>query len=296
MHFWRYARGNLRMIVHRNSICIEITFLKGLPKTNIKAIITPMNRDTKLFIELLARLTETELQSRYKNTVFGFVWIVANPLLQMLIIGFIFPLFIKEPIKNYNYFLFIGLLVWNFFSLSLSKSTPSIVYERSLIKKASFPRAVIPLSIIMSNLIHFLAALALFVISTITIGTMTLYSLPYSVIAIVLLCIFTSGISLLTSALNTRYRDINFFVSALLIVWFYASPIVYPLTQMPSKYIWLWRLNPLTSIIQLLQHAFVGTALPGPLMIVSNCIVIGIMFALGIYIFIQESKNFDDWI
>lgn len=255
-----------------------------------------MSRDTKLFIELLARLTETELQSRYKNTVFGFVWIVANPLLQMLIIGFIFPLFIKEPIVNYNYFLFIGLLVWNFFSLSLSKATPSIVYERSLIKKASFPRAVIPLSIIMSNLIHFLAALTLFFISTLSIGTMSILTFPYSVIAILLLCIFTAGISLLTSALNTRYRDINFFVSALLIVWFYASPIVYPLSQMPSKYIWLWRLNPLTSIIQLLQYAFVGAAKPGPLMLASNCIVIGITFVLGIFVFIHESRNFDDWI
>src|SRR3989304_8777518 len=111
---------------------------------------------SKQFIELLTVMTEKELKARYKNTFFGFLWIVVNPLLQMLVIGFIFRLFIKEPIENYYLYLFAGLLVWNFFSISLTKATPSIVSERSLIKKANFPRSVIPLSIILSNLIHLL--------------------------------------------------------------------------------------------------------------------------------------------
>lgn len=254
-----------------------------------------MNK-TQLFIELLWRLTETELRSRYKNTVFGFIWIVANPLLQMLIIGFIFPLFITAPMPNYNSYLFIGLLVWNFFSLSLTKATPSIVNERSLIKKAAFAREVIPLSIMLSNLIHFLAAMMLFLVPTLLGGTLTLLSIPYSIIAIGLLSLFTAGISLLTCALNTRYRDINFFVSAALIVWFYATPIIYSLNQMPPTLLWLWRLNPLTSIIQLLQHSFVGAIAPGPLMLASNTIVICGVFILGILVFRKESKNFDDWI
>src|SRR3989344_1682486 len=104
------------------------------------------------FWELLWSMTEKELQVRYKHTIFGFLWLIANPLLQMLIIGFIFPLFVKEPITHYSYYLFTGLLAWDFFFLSLSKATPSIVNERSLIKKSVFPRMVIPLSIILSNL------------------------------------------------------------------------------------------------------------------------------------------------
>ncbi|MEK7801481.1 MAG: ABC transporter permease, partial [Pseudomonadota bacterium] len=88
-------------------------------------------------------MTEKELRARYKHTVFGFVWLVVNPLLQMIIIGFVFTFFMKEPIKLYNYYLFIGLLVWNFFSLSLTKATPSIMFERALIKKSAFPRMVI---------------------------------------------------------------------------------------------------------------------------------------------------------
>lgn len=255
-----------------------------------------MKSDIVHFWELLLAMTEKELRARYKNTVFGFFWLVANPLLQMLIIGFVFTFFMKEPILHYNYYLFVGLLVWNFFSLSLTKATPSIVFERSLIKKAAFPREVIPLSILLSNAVHFLAALILYTIPVAFLGTLTPASLLYILAGLLLLFVFTIGISLLTSALNVRFRDINFFVQAILIIWFYATPIVYSFSVIPYKFIWLWRLNPLTSVVQLLQHGFVAVPLPGPAMLGANIITIIVITALGISLFRKESKNFDDWV
>ncbi|MCL4199895.1 ABC transporter permease [Patescibacteria group bacterium] len=248
------------------------------------------------FWELLWGMTERELRARYKNTVFGFIWLIANPVLQMLIIGFVFPLFIKGAVQNYNFYLLTGLLAWNFFSLSLSKTTPSIVNERSLIKKAFFPREVIPISMILSNFINYLAAFVLFMIPIFFLNTLTPSSLIFFLIGLMLLVLFTVGASLLTSALNVRFRDINFFVQAVLIIWFYATPIIYSLSQIPRHYLWLWRFNPLTSCIQLMQHALVGSALPGPGMIAANTLVIGIILILGVYIFRKESKNFDDWL
>ncbi|OGG30172.1 hypothetical protein A3A63_00865 [Candidatus Gottesmanbacteria bacterium RIFCSPLOWO2_01_FULL_46_9] len=248
------------------------------------------------FFELLWGMTEKELRARYKYTIFGFLWLVANPILQMLIIGFIFTFFMKEPVEHYYYYLFIGLLVWNFFSLSLTKATPSIVFERALIKKAAFPRAIIPLSIILSNLIHFLIALVLYVIPVVFLGTLSLTRLPYIIGAIGFLIMFTGGLSLLLCALNVRFRDVNFFVQAILIIWFYATPIMYSLTQMPRTLLWLWRFNPLTSILQLFQYAFLGAPPPGPAMLASNITVIIIATALGILVFRDESKTFDDWV
>jgi len=217
--------------------------------------------DTRLFIDLLFAMTEKELRARYKHTVFGFFWLVANPLLQMLVIGFVFTFLLKQPVKNYYFFLFNGLLVWNFFSLSLSKTTPAIVYERSLIKKARFPHAVIPISIILSNFIHFFLAFLLYLVPVLFLGTLTLFSAPLVLLSFLLLLAFTVGLSLLTCALNVRFRDVNFFVSALLIVWFYATPVMYALTMIPPHLLWLWRLNPLTSILQLLQMAILGLPL-----------------------------------
>lgn len=255
-----------------------------------------MRTDLHHFWELLWGMTEKELRARYKYTLFGFVWLVANPILQMLVIGFVFTFFMKEPIKHYYYHLFAGLLVWNFFSLSLTKATPSIVFERALINKAAFPRAVIPLSILLSNFIHFGIAFGLFLIPMAFLGTLSALRIPYLFAGLGFLLLFTTGMSLLTSALNVRFRDVNFFVQAILIVWFYATPIIYSLSQMPSRLLWLWRFNPLTSILQLFQHALLDSPEPGPAMLVSNIAIIVLVTSLGILIFQDESKTFDDWL
>lgn len=241
-------------------------------------------------------MTKREITTRYKNTLFGFLWVVINPLVQMFVIGFIFSFFIKVPISNYYLYLLIGLLVWNFFSLSLSKATPSIINERNLIKKAKFPREVIPISIILSNFVHLLIAFAILLVPVIFTGILSIYNLPRLLAGVGLLLVFTSGLSLLTSAVNVRYRDINFFVQALLIVWFYATPIVYSINVVPYKLMWLWRINPMTSIVQLFQNSLISAPPPGMGMLLANSLVCLVITSLGVGIFKKESKNFDDWI
>lgn len=248
------------------------------------------------YIDLLLSMTEKELRARYKNTVFGFLWVIVNPLVQMLVIGFVFRFFIKEPIRNYYFYLFTGLLVWNFFTLSLTKATPSIVYERSLIKKAKFPHSVIPLSIILSNLVHLLLSFIIFLVPLLFINTLSWVRLPHFLAGLVMLIIFTAGLSLLTSALNVRFRDVNFFVQALLIIWFYATPIIYSVYVLPRSVIWMWRLNPLTAVMQLFQYALVDAPPPGWGMFTINTCLILYITVLGILIFQRESKNFDDWL
>jgi ABC-type polysaccharide/polyol phosphate export permease len=248
------------------------------------------------FYELLHEMTGRELKIRYKHTILGFLWMVLNPILQMLIIGFVFRFFMKEPVQNYYYYLLIGLLTWNFFSVSLSKSTPSIIYERSIIKKAKFPSSIIPLAIIFSNFIHLLTAMLILTIPILFLKTMSLDSLFSILAAYLLLLMFSVGISLFTSALNVRFRDVNFFVQAYLTFWFYATPIVYPLSIVPYQYYWLWRFNPLTSVLQLLQHGFLNMPPPGIAMILMNTTIIVVLLVTGIIVFKKESKNFDDWI
>lgn len=241
-------------------------------------------------------MTQKELRARYKYTVFGFLWLLINPILQMLVIGFIFTFFMKEPVENYFLFLFIGLLAWNFFSLSLTKATPAIVNERLLIKKARFPRSVIPLSIIASNFIHFLLALLLYAGVVFAFHILFLPRLPVIFAGVILLAVFTTGLSLLTSALNVRWRDVNFFVQAALIIWFYATPIVYATTIVPASYLWFWRLNPMTSVMQLLQYGFLGVKAPGTDMLAANIITAVFVTLGGILLFRRESRYFDDWI
>lgn len=251
---------------------------------------------TRYFLDLLLGMTEKELKVRYKNTFFGFLWILVNPLLQMLVIGFVFRFFIKETIANYYYYLLVGLLIWNFFSLTLAKVTPCIVSERALIKKAKFPRDVIPLSIILSNFTNMIIAFGLLIVPSLGLKLISFSNLPSLFLGIGLLLVFTTGISYATSALNVRFRDVNFFVQAILIVWFYATPVVYSINVIPGQFMWLWRLNPLTSVVQLFQHALVSAPGPGVGMLISNLLITLLVFAGGLKLFQRESKNFDDWV
>ncbi len=248
------------------------------------------------FWDLLWGMTEKEFKTRYKHTFFGFLWIIVNPLLQMLVIGFVFRLFIKDPIPNYYFYIFSGLLIWNFFSLSLTKTTSSIIYERSLIKKAKFPHSVIPLSIILSNTINLLIAFGLFVLPSTLLGLFDISKIFILLSGFILVISFTIGLSLLTSALNVRFRDVNFFVQALLILWFYATPVVYSITVNPYDLMWLWRWNPMTSIVQIFQYVFASAPPPGWGMLVMNFIINAACLILGIIIFKKESRNFDDWV
>jgi ABC-2 type transport system permease protein len=255
-----------------------------------------MNEKIAHFKDLLLGMTEKELRARYKHTVFGFLWIFINPLLQMSVIGFVFQFFIKEPIKNYYFYLFSGLLVWNFFTLSLTKTTPSLVFERSLIKKAKFPHEVIPLSIILSNLINLLIALFIFLIPTLFLHIFVITRVAHLLLGFCLLVTFTSGLSLLTSALNVRFRDVSFFVQALLIIWFYVTPIIYSVSVVPYKLMWIWRLNPLTAVTQLFQYTLADAPAPGMGMLLINSVIIVFITTLGTFVFHKESKNFDDWL
>jgi len=241
-------------------------------------------------------MTHKELTTRYKQTLFGFLWVFINPLIQMIVIGFIFPLFIKEPIPHYNLYLFTGLLTWNFFSLSLAKGSSSIVNERSLIKKSKFPHAIIPLSIILSNAVNLLLSFLLIVPFAVYYQIFSLERIGSFLLGFIMLLSFTSGIGLLTAALNVRYRDITFFTQAGLIVWFYLTPVVYSITSMPPSLIYLWRLNPMTSAVQFFQNAFINYPAPGLAMIGCNALITLITLIIGVRVFQSESKFFDDWL
>lgn len=253
-----------------------------------------LNPIQKRWFDLVWVMTEKEFLIRYKYTVLGLLWLIINPFLQMLVIGFVFTYFIKEPMENYYYYLFSGLLVWNFFSSSLSRATSSLISERLLIKKSSFPKEIIPISVVISNFINLLAAYVLFLIPTYFVGLLSWYKIPQVMFGFLLLFIFTTGISLLTSSLNVKYRDVNFFVQALLMVWFYATPVMYSLSIIPTKIIWLWYFNPMTSIIQLFQSTFLNIPGPDLLTLLLNIVVIVGMAIIGYVFFIKSSCDFDD--
>jgi ABC-2 type transport system permease protein len=152
------------------------------------------------------------------------------------------------------------------------------------------------MSIILADFFNFLLALCILGIIATIGGFAVISRLPSLLFALVLLLLFTVGLSLLTSALHVKYRDVAFFVQALLTVWFYATPIVYTLSVIPERLRFLWNFNPMTSIVLLLQHSFLNLSFPNPQILQINIILILFFVTLGVFVFRRESKNFDDWI
>ena len=241
-------------------------------------------------------MTEKEIKARYKFAWLGFLWIILNPLLQMLIVGSIFQFLIKVPTNHYFLYLFAGLLLWNFFSFTVVKNTPMILNERSLIKKAFFPRESIILSVVLSNAFHLIIGMLLFLfVCVIRIGPTVLFRLHIAILALLLLFMLTIGCSLLFSALNVRYRDVNFFVQALMPLWFYATPIVYSAKNMPSSLQSLLYINPLTGPTEMLQHTFSGGELSSFLRFIPGVLITFIIFILGWWKFQKDAPDFEDW-
>lgn len=258
------------------------------------------------YISFLLAMTDKEIKARYKFSLFGFLWILLNPILQMVTVGLIFQFFVPVQVENYFLFLFVGLLPWNLFSMSVIKCVSAIITERQLIQKSDFPREIIIFSVILSNFVHFCAALGLLILLLIAHQFLTdrsFIDLMYYCIKIlllvpvsVLLVIVTTGFSLLFSALNVRFRDLNFIVQAVMPLWFYATPIIYTQNLIPTKLQPFFAINPMTGIIQLFQFLTLpNQTFSGINVLICVTLCIGI-FILGWSVFKRQSPYFDDWI
>lgn len=263
-------------------------------KKHAMSTTNPKKEAIRYYFDFLWTMTEKEIKVRYKRAFFGFLWIIFNPLLQMLIIGTIFSYFIKIP--NYFLFLFAGLLAWQFFSLSLTKATPSIVNERALIQKAKFPIELIPLSIILSNFFHTAVSFTLLLFVLLIFEKILLIKIIFFPLVLLWLLFLTAGISLLFSTLNVRFRDVNFFVQTLIVLWFYATPVIYSLKLVPAYFYPLFYLNPLTSIFELIHYLLIGNGEIDFNMLFINFGESILLIILGVIVYKKENKYFADWL
>src|SRR5476649_594216 len=202
--------------------------------------------------ELLVNLTKREVMGRYTQSLFGVGWAIAQPLATMAVFTFVFSRLAKIPSDSapYPVFAYAALVPWFFFSNSVSSGTLSLISYRNIVTKTYFPREIIPFAQVCSRLLDFASAAALFVMLVIyyrvRIGPWALLTPLF----FVMLMLFTTGVTLATSAVNVFYRDVNPVVQIGLQLWLYLTPVAYPLSQVSAKYRWLFVLNPLSAIVE----------------------------------------------
>lgn len=249
--------------------------------------------------ELLGFLVWRDVKVRYKQTALGVAWIILQPLVSMVIFTVLFGYLLQAPSDGapYAVFAFAGLLPWNYFAGSLTRSSQSLVGSANLITKVYFPRLVIPISGVVGGLVDFGVA------SLVLAGLMALYRIaPTANIiwlpAFLLLALATAlGFGLWLAALNVRYRDVNYLVPFLVQIWMYLTPVIYSVTLIPEQYRWLLALNPMTGVVGGFRWALLGgvmqTEPPGALFAVSVGITLVVLVS-GAVFFRSTERTFAD--
>jgi ABC-type polysaccharide/polyol phosphate export permease len=209
---------------------------RNLPQSAFRAVAAYAHLgDFWHYREAVRRFATLNLKLRYSSTALGFLWSLANPIFQMLIFTFVFTVLTPSGITNFPVFVLSAILPWNFFQTAVLASIASITSGRDLILKLPFPREILPVSYVLSELVNFTMALVtiLFVISL--FGLFPGWPVLAIPILIVILVLFTAGVGLLLATVNVKLRDTQEFMGVFLFGWFFMTPIVYPLTAIPES-------------------------------------------------------------
>lgn len=230
--------------------------------------------------ELLANLTTRELRGKYKGTALGWIWSLVNPLATALIFTAVFGLVLRvtppegaDGLVSYPLFLLCALLPWNFLSATVTGGMGALVANGNLIKKTSFPRQSLVISVATAGIVTFAIEMAVLVAIFLAFGTNPLAFVPLLAPLMLLLAVFATGLGLLLSVLNVYFRDVAHFVGIFMQIWFYATPVIYPLTlvqEAVSSRPWAveWRLdlvyaaNPAVQFVEAFRDVLYHQQLP----------------------------------
>lgn len=219
--------------------------------------------------QLVLLLVVRELKVRYKRSVFGLLWTMLNPLLLMIVYTVVFSTIMPVAQKNFSIFLLSALLPWLFFQTAVIQGLNSVLGNQELIRKVRVPQAVFPLSVVGSNLVNFtLSMVPLFLLMLFLRQPFSraLFFLP---VGVVLLTLFTSGVTLMLATFTVFFRDVKHLAEVVLQMLMYLSPIFYDLTVLGQNQSWwfhvfktLLELNPLTYLIALVREPVYYARLP----------------------------------
>jgi lipopolysaccharide transport system permease protein len=246
--------------------------------------------------ELILFLTWREIQVRYKQTLLGVAWIVVQPLATTLIFTVIFGMLARIPSDGLPYPLFAmaGLVPWNFFASAYSRGSVSLVGSANLISKVYFPRLAIPISSALSPVVDVGVSMIVLVGLALYYGFMPTLTILMVVPLLLLTWLVGLGVALWLSALNVRYRDVGHLIPFVTQLWFYATPVIYPVNLIPPQYRVWQGLNPLATVVEGFRWAVLGKAPPDGTMVLISLVVAAMLLVGGAYAFRRMERTFAD--
>ena len=255
--------------------------------------------------DLLSLLVWRDFVSKYKQTILGPLWFVIQPLCMTLVFTVIFGSVAGLSTDGLPPVLFYlcGQLGWNYFAQNFSSNSATFVSNAGLFGKVYFPRLVVPLAALVSNLFAFLIQVATFACFYIYFKygrgaggfgmDWHVFLLPLLVLQTAILSL---GVGLVISALTAKYRDLTHVTALLIQVWMYATPVIYPLSAFPVKWRWVAAVNPMTPIVEAYRLLLLGVGTVEPMHMVGSIASTTIVVAAGLLLFGRVEKTFVDTI
>jgi lipopolysaccharide transport system permease protein len=256
------------------------------------------------YSDLLVELVHRDFTAKYKQTILGPLWSIFNPLITTLVFTLLFGRVIRVPTNGVPPMLFYlcSLLGWTYFSNVLAATGQTLTSNARIFSKVYFPRLIPPIAMTVSNLISFTIQLVFFLVffvwfkffteygNTLFIGPSVLL-LPLIVLHMAMLGL---GVGLILSSLTAKYRDLQHLTGMIVQLWMYATPIIYPLSQIPEKWRWVSHLNPMTAIVETLRWIFLNTTdITLPAYVTSFSISAAILM-IGVLFYQRMARTFVD--
>lgn len=258
-------------------------------------------RELYRYRDLILLFVRRDFVAVYKQTILGPVWFVLQPLFSTIVFTIVFGMIAKIPTDGIPHILFYmsGIVCWNYFSTCLVKTSDTFIANANMFGKVYFPRLAVPVSVVCTNFITFIIQFLLFLLflgyyylrGTALHPNLWLLAVPFLVIEIATLGL---GFGILISSLTTKYRDLVYLLNFGVQLWMYATPIVYPMSQIPPKWHWVFIINPMAAIVETFRYAFTGAgSINVDSLFWSACITL-VVLVLGIIVFSRIEKTFMD--
>jgi ABC-type polysaccharide/polyol phosphate export permease len=235
---------------------------------------------------LILNLVLKDLKLKYRGSVLGVIWSLLRPLLLIGVYTLAFKFVVRIKMENYTFFLLVGLLPWNFFSGAAMAATDAIIDNANLIKKVYFPRETLPIATVLFNFAQFLLAMAVFIPLFFFMGAFSFHWTTCLFLPLLLLhLMFAIGLALLLSALTSSFRDVAHLTEVGVVLIFWVTPIIYPITMVPSEFQWVMKMSPLASFAIAYQEILFWGRIPELLVLSSIIIWSAALLVLGYRVF-----------
>jgi len=249
--------------------------------------------------DLLANLTLRELRGKYKRSALGWAWSLLNPLATMLIFTVVFRFILRVPVpvgdpsdlQVFAFFLLCGLLPWNFLASGLAGGMGSLIGNANLIKKVYFPRALLVGASTGALGIALIIELSVLVVALLIVGNMVLPWLPVVVVFVGLQTLFVFGVAMLLAVVAVYFRDMEHLMSIVLQLWFYATPIIYPISEARDALSdqptlrWLYEANPMTRFLSIYRDLLYNVRGPKLSDVVAVVAATAVSLVVGSFVF-----------